>query len=265
MEAKGYLGTDAYTQISRYILEQTDDIDENGDEIAPGTMPTLNTPAKARPELLVVPMASILPRTSAHRTQLAGLIKIEFELRKGHANDCLSSIRQIIGHESFQFKNLLRPATDKVQRTRARTSIQHVYRELTLKAQIYRRTREALEALGVEPELLTTTYHILHKDDLKVSAAVGNPNQAGISQTSLSWIWTTIEGPLSADNYLLECMEFLTIWGNPWLTSSQFTELTGSGRELGSIVGWKSLPSRRMKWNGQPSFSLGKLKSGIHI
>ena len=64
MEAKGYLSTDAYTQISRYILEQTDDIDENGDEIALGTIPTLNTPAKAWPELLVVPMASILPCTS---------------------------------------------------------------------------------------------------------------------------------------------------------------------------------------------------------
>ena len=64
--------------------------------VAPGTIPTLNTPAKARLELLVVPMASVLPRTLAHRTQLAGLIKIEFELRKGHANDCLSSIRQII-------------------------------------------------------------------------------------------------------------------------------------------------------------------------
>ena len=118
MEAKGYLSTDAYAQISRYILEQTDDIDENGDEIAPGTMPTLNTPAEARPELLVVPMVSILPRTSAHHTQLAGLITTEFELRKGHANDCLSSIRQIIGHQSFQFKNLLHPATDKVQCTR---------------------------------------------------------------------------------------------------------------------------------------------------
>ena len=148
-------------------------------------------------------MASILPRTSAHHTQLAGLIKTEFELQKGHANDCLSSICQIIGHQSFQFKNLLRPATDKVQCTRAWTLIQHVYRELTLKAQIYRRTREALEALGLEPELLTTTYCILHKDDLKVSAAVGNPNQARISQTSLLWIWTMIDVMISAFFYFL--------------------------------------------------------------
>lgn len=240
MEAKGYLGADAYAQISGYILEQTDDFDDNGDQIALATIPTLNTPADTRPELLVIPMASMLPCTSPHRTQLAGLIKTEFELRKGHANDCLSSIRQIIGHQSFQFKNLLRPATDKVHRTRARTSIQHVYRELTLKAQIYRQTRQALESLALEPQLLTTTYRILDKDDLKVSAAVGNPNQAGISQTSLSWIWTTIHGPLSADNYLMECMELLTLCCNPWLTSPQFTEFTGSGRELGSIVGQKS-------------------------
>ena len=55
MEAKQYLGADAYAQISGYILEQTDDIDKNGDEISPGTIPTLNTPAEAQPELLVVP------------------------------------------------------------------------------------------------------------------------------------------------------------------------------------------------------------------
>lgn len=212
MEAKRYLGVDAYSEISRYILEQTDDFDENGDPIVPGTVPTLNTPADIWPELLVVPMPLVLPLASPHRTQLAGLIKTEFELRKGHANDCLGSIRQIIGHQSFQFKNLLRPATDKVHHTRARTSIQHVYRELTLKAQIYRRTRQGLESLGLEPELLITTYRILDKDDLKVSAAVGNPNQAGISQTSLSWIWTTIHGPLSADNYLMECTEFNNLW-----------------------------------------------------
>ena len=78
MEAKGYLSADAYAQISGYILEQTDDIDENSDEIAPGTIPTLNTLAGTQPELLVIPMASILPRTSSHCTQLAGLIKKEF-------------------------------------------------------------------------------------------------------------------------------------------------------------------------------------------
>ena len=210
-------------------------------------------------------MASILPCTSTHCTQLAGLIKTEFELWKGHVNDCLSSIHQIIGHQSFQFKSLLFPATDKVHCTWVWTSIQQVYHKLSLKAQIYHQMRQALESLGLEPELLITTYHILHKDNLKVSAAVGNPNQARISQTSLSWIWTMIHTPLSADNYLMECMELLPIWCNLWLTSAQFTEFTGSRQELSSIVGQKSLPSQRMKWNGQPNFSLGKLKSGMHI
>ena len=61
IEAQGYLGADAYTQTSRYILEQIDDLDENGDKMAPGTIPTLNTTADTQPELLVIPMASILP------------------------------------------------------------------------------------------------------------------------------------------------------------------------------------------------------------
>ena len=243
MEAKGYLSADAYAQISGYILEQTDNIDEHGDEITSGTIPTLNMLASTQPELLVIPMVSILPHTSSHHTQLARWIKTEFELRKGHANDCLSSICQIIGHQSFQFKNLLCPATDKVHHTWAQTSIQHIYCELTIKAQIYCQTRQALESLGLEPELLTTTYRILGKDNLKVSAAVGNPNQARISQTSLSWIWTTIHGPLLADNYLTECMEIPAPCHSNWLTSPQFTEFTGSGQELGSIVGQRNLPS----------------------
>ena len=61
MEAEEYLSADAYAQTSGYILEPTDDVDENGDEITPGTIPTLNTPADTWPELLVIPMASMLP------------------------------------------------------------------------------------------------------------------------------------------------------------------------------------------------------------
>ena len=70
--------------------------------------------------------------------------------------------------------------------------------------------RQALESLGMEPQLLLTTYQVLEKDDLKVSAAVGDPNQRGLSQTSLSWIWTTVHGSLSSNNYLTECMYTLT-------------------------------------------------------
>jgi len=241
VDARQYIGEDAHTEVSGFMPEQMDDFDENGNTIDSATVS--NLPADGRPELLAIPLPSRVPPTSQHRAQLAGLMKSEFELRKGHANDCLASIRQIIGQQSFQFKNLLRPAQDKVHRTRARTSIQNVYRDLTLKAQIYRRTRQALESLDMEPQLLLTTYQVLEKDDLKVSAAVGDPNQRGLSQTSLSWIWTTVHGSLSSDNYLTECTYTPTVFSRHVSKfSPQFIGFIGSGPGHGSNVGMKNSP-----------------------
>lgn len=207
LEATRLLGEDACAAVSGFVEEQHDDFDENGDPVA-GVPRPLDMSADTRPELLAIALPSMLPYNSPHRADLGGLIKSEFELRKGHANDCLASIRQIIGHQSFQFKNLLRTAQNKVHRTRARTSVNNVYRDLTLKAQIYRRTRVGLESLRLEPELLESTYRILDKADLKVSAAIGDPNQRGLSQTGLSWIWTTMPGNLSMDTYITECTCF---------------------------------------------------------
>jgi len=240
VDARRYLGEDAHAEVSGYVAEEIDDFDENGNPIDLASV--FHIPANGRPELLAIPLPSRVTPTSQHRTQLAGLMKSEFELRKGHANDCLASIRQIIGQQSFQFKNLLRPAQGKVHRTRARTSIQSVYRDLTLKAQIYRRTQRALESLGVEPQLLITTYRVLEKDDLKVSAAVSDPNQCGLSQTSLSWIWTTMHSSLSSDNYLTECMYLWAIYPSKCSkVPSQFTGFIGSGPGRGSNVGPKNL------------------------
>jgi hypothetical protein len=209
-EAMRYLGDDAYAEITGFVGEQIDDFDENGDPIDLATEPII--PADGRPELLAIALPSAIPHTSPHRAQIDALIKSEFELRQGHANDALASIRQIIGHQSFQFKNLLRPAQGKVHNTRARTAIQSVYCDLTLKAQIYRRTRQAMESLGLEPELLVSTYRGLLRSDLHVSAAVGDPNQRGLSQTGLSWIWRTVQDGLSPDNYITEC----NIYTFPW-------------------------------------------------
>ena len=239
VDARRYLGEDAYAEVSGFVSEQMDDFDENGNPIDLATV--FISPIDGRPELLAIPLPSRVPSTYQHRAQLARLMKSEWELRKGHANDCLASIRQIIGQQSFQFKNLLRPAQDKVHRTRARTSIQSVYCDLTLKAQIYRWTRQALQSLGLEPQLLIATYRVLDKDDLKVSAAVGDPNQRGLSQTSLSWIWTATHGSMSTDNYLTECMYVWYYLSESSKLSPQFIGSTGSGPGHDSNVGPKNL------------------------
>jgi hypothetical protein len=146
---------------------------------------------------------------SACRVPLARFLRQEFELRKGHANDTLASIRRIIGQEAFQYKKILRPAVDKVHRTRARVSIQGVHRQLVLQSRIYMRTRKAIITLGLEPILVSSVYQTLVNKDIQVSSAIADPNVAGSSALKLSWIWTTHQGigefgPTS--NHLTECM-----------------------------------------------------------
>ena len=134
---------------------------------------------------------------------------MEMELRRGHANDCLGSIRRTIGQEAFEYKKVLRPAHDKIHQTRARSSIQNIHRGLVLQAQIYKRTREAMIKLGIESAVVEELYKPLTAEDIKTSSAVNNPNIAGSSKTKLSWIWTLHQGVQTNDNHLTECGFFI--------------------------------------------------------
>jgi hypothetical protein len=61
-------------------------------------------------------------------------------------------------------------------------------------------------SLGLELDTLESVYKPLTQGDISVSSAVSNPNVAGSSRTKLSWIWTTHQGMMDAnDNHLTEC------------------------------------------------------------
>jgi hypothetical protein len=158
-----------------------------------------------RPETFVIALPSALPEKSAHRQLLTRLLQMEMELRRGHANDCLGSIRRTIGQEAFQYKKVLRPAHDKIHQTRAQTSIQNIHRGLVLQARIYKRTREAMIKLGIDSDVVESLYRPLSAEDIKVSSAANNPNIAGSTQMKLSWIWTLHQGVQTNDNHLTEC------------------------------------------------------------
>lgn len=130
---------------------------------------------------------------------------MEMELRRGHANDCLATLRRTIGQEAFEYKKVLRPAHDKIHQTRARTSIQNIHRGLVLQARIYKRTREAMIKIGLEMNMVDSLYRHLTADDIKVSSAINNPNTTGSTRTQLSWIWTLHQGVQPNDNHLTEC------------------------------------------------------------
>lgn len=202
-DSRKYMGLDAFNECVPPALSQTD-FDYHWDPTDPAEIP----PGAERPETFVIALPSALPQISNHRTLLTRFMLAEMELRKGHANDCLSSMRRTIGQEAFQYKKILQPAYDKIHQTRARTSIQAVHRGVVLQAQIYTRTRNAMLNLGFESETVTLLYRELTKDDIQVTSAVSKPNEPGSTQHKLSWIWTVHQGAEPTDNHLTECAFF---------------------------------------------------------
>ena len=130
----------------------------------------------------------------------------ELQLRRGQANDVLTTIREIVGQLSFQWSKGVRLAPDKVRQTRARKSIDKVHRQLSLKAKLYQRIRTAMQNLGMSEAELEGVYRPLSPADISVSKAIKGPNERGESQTQLSWIWTTMHGTPGDPNYLTECV-----------------------------------------------------------
>ena len=143
---------------------------------------------ETQPERSVIALPSTLPMRSEHRLPLAWLLRQEFELHKGHANDSLASICQTIGQEAFQYKKILWPAPNKVHHTWARMSIQAVHWGLVLQSQIYIQTRKAMINIDLKPTMVSFIYQMLIKKDIQVSSAIANPNVAGSTGLQLSWI-----------------------------------------------------------------------------
>jgi hypothetical protein len=206
-DCQKYLGVEAFKECLGSIELGATDFESEWDPIDP---PAIH-PNGAQPESFLIALPSALPQQSSHRLLLIRLMATELELRKGHANDCLSEMRTSIGHQAYQCKKLLKPALTKVHRTRARSSIQNVHRTLILQTRIYNRTRNAMLSLGMELDTLNLVYKPVTKDDISVSSAVADPNVAGSSRTKLSWIWTTHQGIAVNDNHLTECELFYLI------------------------------------------------------
>jgi len=93
-------------------------------------------------------------------------MQAEMELRKGHANNCLSAMCQMIGQEAFQYKKILQLAYDKIHQTWAQTSIQAVHQGVVLQAQIYTCTWKAMLSLGFESDTTTVLYQELTPYDI---------------------------------------------------------------------------------------------------
>ena len=201
IDAQKYLGIDIFNQCVGVIELSQTDFEDEWDPIDPPQIPLDG----AQPESFSIPLPSSIPKESPQRPLLTRIMQKELELRKGHANDCLAAMRTIIGQQAFQYKKILRPAPTKVHRTRARSSIQKVGRNLVLQSRIYKQTRNAMLSLNMEVDALKSVYKELTPQDIQVSSAIAEPNIAGSSRMHLSWIWTIHQGVEPTDNHLTEC------------------------------------------------------------
>lgn len=122
----------------------------------------------------------------------------ELLMRRKTADALLNQIRELIADKSFRYTEHIRAAPRKGVRTRARTTLVDLDRQLSFLCQVYSYCRGRMVVLGADRELLTN-YRLLTHDDVRCSTAVLKPNMPGSTQLKLSWIWQSIDRRIMAD------------------------------------------------------------------
>jgi len=122
----------------------------------------------------------------------------ELELRIIQVESHLTLLRDLIADKSFHFSDLIRPATSKDIKTRARSAVDGLNTRIAFHARMYNRARARMISLRVEAALLIK-YQFLEKEHTKSSTAVLDFNKPGSSNIKLSWIWQTVCTRLGPD------------------------------------------------------------------
>lgn len=196
-----WLGTEAIDLMREVVPDP-------GEFTIPDGMDEEDSPERADtvgPERLPLFMPSTMTTLNGTPPEIVHLAEKELEMRKGRANDALHSLRVQLGKKSFHFRERLRPAVGKVQKTRAWAAIQAVNAEISQSARVYAFNRTAMIDLGIGEAQLTTTYRDLQASDLITSTAILQPNLPGQSTQRLSWIWTQHLSSADDDTHLSEC------------------------------------------------------------
>jgi len=185
---------------------------DNQNEDLLGDEAYLDSDGEELPEVVEIDMPEKSPLQFPSSFSLEDRIKFGLEsmattklhLRIAYADDLLTRIRTTIGQKSMHYVKNYRAGDDKTHRTRARNIISNIDRELDQCRRIYMRNRQLMAKLGLSNSDLANRYAAVTRQDLKASPALQAPNDAGQSNTELSWIWTA-GVTISEDNYLSEC------------------------------------------------------------
>jgi len=144
---------------------------------------------------------------------------IELALRKNQAKTHLHQLRELIAEKSFFYSDVIRKASHKGIKTRARGSVKGINTQISWHCQVYSHCRSCLIELGADEKTLQH-FRELKKDDVSASTAILKPNATGSTSLKLSWIWADVtrhilqDGdaePMDADPAtILECMSSIS-------------------------------------------------------
>ncbi|KAI0955199.1 hypothetical protein AcW1_006849 [Taiwanofungus camphoratus] len=130
------------------------------------------------------------------------LLQQKMDLREGQANDALYQIQITIGQKSFLFCIKVCNAKSQQRKTRAWQDVNTIDKTLQHHARVYSKAQKALVLLEAPADLLAK-YQVLHREHLKMSTAVADPNKRAERGASLLWFWTMdIQGESDTDSYM---------------------------------------------------------------
>ena len=119
--------------------------------------------------------------------------RVEFDLRKGQANDALHTIRLHVAEKSFIYGAGVRKGNSATNlghrgRRKAFDEVHVLETRIRHQARIYETARQCMESLGMSTQD-RQNYPKLMKCDTNASTAVVDFNARGQRNEGLSWIW----------------------------------------------------------------------------
>ena len=185
-----------------------DNLDD--DLVEPGAGPECRARRKDNPDdiEMLPPERRTIMLPSTHFINGHPDRKVELTLRIKQATQYLAAIREAVAEKSFQYSHVMRKSPSKGVRTRSRTVIAKLNERIALRCRIYSRARSALVRLGADEDTLKTL-RVLGKDDVRASTAMINPNSAGSSSVTHSWIWQSRAGLTGSGPDLMRECEFV--------------------------------------------------------
>ena len=140
------------------------------------------------PELIKLPLPSLLGAETCQRLELSNMVSQELELRKGQAYECLHQLRLALGLKSAMFRKTIQLAKSQKTKTWARSSVKRVEAAVRLHVRRYNKARHALIQLGGSQDVLVE-FQAIHKEDVKMIRDITEENRFGQRSENLAWFW----------------------------------------------------------------------------